>query len=49
LKIIYAYQTAIKKEDLPALNKVMPSTSIELGGFQVPTLVSDTTEVKMQK
>jgi uncharacterized membrane protein len=49
LKIIYAYNTAIKKEDLASLKKLFPTTVIELGGFQVPTLVSDTTEVKIGK
>ena len=48
LRIIYAYHTAVKKEDLVSLKKMMPATTIELGGFQVPTLVSDTTEVKLK-
>ena len=49
LKTIYAYNTLVKKEDLASLKKLLPSTSIELGGFKVPTLVSDTTEVQLEK
>ncbi len=49
LKSIYAYHTAIKNEELVSLKKIFPATHIELGGFKVPTLVSDTTEVKPGK
>ena len=49
LKSIYVYHTAIKKEELASLKKIFPSANIEFGGFLVPTLVSDTTEVKMKK
>lgn len=49
LRIIYAYHTDVKKEELESLKKLLPSTVIELGGFKVPTLVSDTTEVKLVK
>ena len=48
LRIIYAYHTAVKKEELESLKKILPETTIELGGFKVPTLVSDTTEVKLK-
>jgi hypothetical protein len=49
LKSIYVYHTAVKQEELVSLKKLLPSTNIELGGFKVPTLVSDTTVVKLGK
>jgi hypothetical protein len=46
LQSIYLYQTNVAKTDWPALKKLFPETHIDSGGYSVPTLESDTTEVK---
>lgn len=46
LKSIYLYQTKVVKADWPVLQKLFPATHIDSGGYSVPILESDTTEVK---
>jgi hypothetical protein len=46
LKSIYLYQTKVEKTDWPLLEKLFPATHIDSGGYKVPILESDTTEVK---
>lgn len=46
LQSVYCYQSAIKKEDLAALQQAFPKARIDPGGYEVPILTSDTTEVK---
>jgi uncharacterized membrane protein len=46
LQAIYLYQTQVAKADWPALEKLFPETHIDSGGYQVPILETDTTEVK---
>lgn len=47
LQSVYVYQAKIDKSDWPALKKALPDTRIDSGGYSVPTLESDTTEVKV--
>ena len=49
LRSIYLYQAAVKKADWPILKKAFPKTSIDSGGYTVPFLPTDTTEVKPPK
>jgi hypothetical protein len=49
LKSIYLYKTEVSKSDWEILKKAFPKTFIDSGGYSVPTLVSDTTEVKQIK
>jgi uncharacterized membrane protein/mono/diheme cytochrome c family protein len=49
VRSIYLYQTAVKKTDWPTLKKAFPKTSIDSGGYTVPFLPTDTTEVKPPK
>jgi hypothetical protein len=49
LKTIYLYQTGIKGNEWTALQKIFPGVLIDTGGYHVPTLVTDTTEVKPKK
>jgi uncharacterized membrane protein/mono/diheme cytochrome c family protein len=49
LRSIYLYQSAVKKADWPTLKKAFPKTSIDSGGYTVPFLPTDTTEVKPPK
>lgn len=49
LRFLYVYQTGIDKADWPALESALPGTKLDSGGYQVPTLESDTTEVKFVK
>lgn len=49
LKNLYVYQTRVKASDWPALKKAFPQTQIDTGGYTVPTLASDTTEVRAAK
>ncbi|MES1215318.1 MAG: c-type cytochrome domain-containing protein [Bacteroidota bacterium] len=49
LRSIYLYQSAVGTSDWPALKKLFPKTTLDSGGYVVPTLVSDTTEVKEKK
>lgn len=46
LQSIYCYQTAIRREDYAALQQAFPGVLIDTGGYQVPMLTTDTTEVK---
>jgi uncharacterized membrane protein len=49
LQSLYLYNTLIKSEELPTLQKVFPSTKIELVPYQVPALSTDTVIVKPKK
>lgn len=46
LKSIYLYKTAVDKQGLTSLKTLFPNSSLDTGGYRVPTLVSDTTVVK---
>lgn len=46
LKNLYLYQTGINRNDWQTLQKAFPSAQLDSGGYSVPTLVTDTTEVK---
>lgn len=45
LRSIYLYQTKVGKPDWPALRAAFPAAYIDTGGYQVATLVTDTTVV----
>ncbi len=47
LKSIYLYKTGVSKTDWPALQKIFPNAVLDSGGYIVPTLVTDTTKVKL--
>ncbi len=49
LRRLYLYQTPIDSAGLAQLRKIFPNTRIEMGDYWVPTLPSDTTEVKPRK
>ncbi len=49
LKSIYLYQSGIRSNEWPALQKMFPGVLIDTGGYRVPTLLTDTTEVKPKK
>lgn len=49
LKSLYLYQTRINSVGWPQLQKAFPQTAIDTGGYSVPTLATDTTEVKQAK
>ncbi len=46
LQSLYLYNTLIKNEEFLTLQKAFPSTKIELTGYQVPALPTDTIIVK---
>lgn len=46
LKSLYLYQTQVEKSEWPMLQKLFPAAHIDSGGYKVPTLESDTTELK---
>lgn len=46
LRSLYIYQTAIAATDTATLQKALPNTRIDIGGYVVPTLESDTSRVK---
>ncbi|HUR12833.1 MAG TPA: c-type cytochrome domain-containing protein, partial [Flavitalea sp.] len=46
LRTVYCYQTGITKADLTELKQLFPNVLFELGGYDVPTLSTDTTELK---
>lgn len=48
LQSIYLYHTGIKSDEWPSLKKEFPATQLDTGGYIVPTLESDTTEVKQK-
>jgi uncharacterized membrane protein/mono/diheme cytochrome c family protein len=43
---LYIYQTNVNASGFEALKKIFPKTIIDTGGYKVPILVSDTTELK---
>lgn len=43
LRSLFLYHTAIEADEVQQLQSQLPSLRIELGGYQVPTLPSDTT------
>lgn len=49
LQSIYLYKTSIGKADWAALHNAFPKAELDSGGYIVPILVSDTTEVKVKK
>jgi len=49
LQSVYVYKTGVKPADYVSLKSSFPKTTIDTGGYVVPTLVSDTTEVKAKK
>ncbi len=49
LKNLYLYQTGVNNADWTALKKAFPATQLDSGRYVVPTLPSDTTEVKPPK
>jgi uncharacterized membrane protein/mono/diheme cytochrome c family protein len=49
LQSIYLYQTAVLGTDWPRLRQAFPNALLDSGGYKVPTLESDTTEVREQK
>jgi hypothetical protein len=49
LQSMYLYQTEVNKNDWGKLKKAFPKTIIDSGGYTVPLLVTDTTEVKPLK
>jgi uncharacterized membrane protein len=49
LRSIYLYQTMVKKSGWNDLKKAFPKTLIDSGGYIVPLLPTDTTEVKPPK
>lgn len=46
LKNIYLYQSKVTRSDWPALQKTFSGASLDSGGYIVPTLATDTTEIK---
>jgi Leucine-rich repeat (LRR) protein len=46
LQGLYLYQTQVEKSEWATLQKMFPKTHIDSGGYQVPTLESDTTVLK---
>ena len=49
LRSVFLYQTLVKKEEWPLLQKSFPITKIDSGGYYVETLATDTVEVKPKK
>jgi uncharacterized membrane protein/mono/diheme cytochrome c family protein len=49
LKAIYLYQTGVRSNEWSAVHKMFPGVQVDSGGYQVPTLVTDTTEVKPKR
>ena len=45
LRTLVLYQTQIKSTDLDLLHKLLPQTNIEIGGYSVPALPTDTIKV----
>lgn len=46
LRQVYLYQTAVKGSDWGYLKKIFPQTIIDTGGYKLPLLESDTSELK---
>lgn len=49
LQLLFLYKTNIKNEDWPILKSSFPKAVIDSGGYQVPTLQTDTTLVITEK
>jgi mono/diheme cytochrome c family protein/uncharacterized membrane protein len=49
LQSIYLYQTGVAASGWQALQRAFPQALLDTGGYAVPTLASDTTEVKPAK
>lgn len=49
LQLLFLYKTNIKNEDWPILKSSFSKAVIDSGGYQVPTLQTDTTLVKTEK
>jgi Leucine-rich repeat (LRR) protein len=49
LQSLYLYQTNIDKKYFAALRTAFSKTQIDTGGYYVPTLATDTTELKAKK
>ncbi|HEX4850979.1 MAG TPA: hypothetical protein VFV08_09245, partial [Puia sp.] len=49
LKSIYLFQTGVKKQDWPTLQKAFPGVAIDSGGYTVPLFPTDTEVVKPPK
>lgn len=47
LNSIYLYHSGVPASEWKAVKQLFPKANIDTGGFTVPTLVTDTTEVKM--
>ena len=48
LKSLYLYNTAVTAADWNRVQKLFPTTTLDSGGYVVPTLAKDTTEVKLE-
>ncbi len=46
LQSVYLYQSAIPGSELPSLQKMFPGTVLDTGGYSLPLLEGDTSEVK---
>jgi len=49
LQSLYLYHTSVTRNDWANLQQAFPKTKIDSGGYIVPTLATDTTEVKAKK
>jgi len=49
LRSVYLYQSGIDKKEWLNLKRVFPKTMLDSGGYIVPVLITDTTEVKDKK
>ncbi len=49
LQSLFLYQTNVNKAEYATLKNAFPKTAIDTGGYTVPTLVTDTTQVKAKK
>lgn len=49
LHSLFVYQTAVNRQAYSQLKTALPKTTIDTGGYAVPTFTSDTTEVKVRQ
>ena len=49
LRSVYLYRTNVAKNAYALIKSAFPKTTIDTGGYNVPILVTDTTEVKAKK
>lgn len=49
LHSVYLYRTQVAKNAYAIIKSAFPKTNIDTGGYNVPTLLTDTTEVKAKK